>query len=116
MSTSAKPAIFNRPHPPVSNAPKVSTNGFSQTLSDFWLYNLEIPLDQIGLGNPNLRFLVVTLATAGLLWWIRPRAFFFEKTGKARPNRIADRDNPDSVVLDWVLFSIFMGSISVLIV
>jgi len=76
-----------------------SSSGFAQTLSDFWLYNLEIPLYQLGLGNPNIRFLVITLGTAGLLWWIRPKSFFFEKTGKPRPNRIAQRDNPDSVVL-----------------
>jgi len=92
------------------------SNGIMDKLAHLWFKHIQIPLHQIGLGNPNIRFIVVTCATAGLLWYLRPKAFFFEKTSQPRPSRIKDHTDPNAVVLDWILFSILMGSLSVLFV
>ena len=93
-----------------------AVDSFGSKISNFWFQYVEFPFIQLGLGNPNVRFLVVTLATAGLLWWLKPPAFFHPKTGKARPSVIRAGLVQDAVVLDWVLFSIFLGAVTVLFI
>lgn len=101
---------------PVATTPKIAVDQTSTKVADFWWEYVEYPFIQLGLGNPNVRFLVVTLATAGLLWLLKPRAFFHPQTGEARPSIIRAGRVPDAVILDWVLFSIFVGSLTVLFV
>jgi len=104
------------PKPSPTTPTTTNSNDIMQVVADLWFKYVQIPLYQIGLGNPNIRFIVVTCATAGLIWYLRPKAFFFEKTSQPRPSRIKDPSDPNAVVLDWILFSIFMGSISVLFI
>ena len=102
--------------PVATTTPKIAADQTGEKVADFWWDYVEYPFIQLGLGNPNVRFLVVTLATAGLLWLLKPRAFFHPQTGEARPSIIHAGHVPDAVILDWVLFSIFVGSLTVLFV
>lgn len=88
----------------------------TKEVDHFWWNYVEYPFISIGLGNPNLRFIAVTLVTAGLLWFLKPKAFFHPKTGKPRPSVIRAGFTPDAVILDWILFSIFIGSLTVLFI
>ena len=100
--------------PAVAPAPP-KVDPLAAKVSDFWWNYIELPLYQIGLQNPNLRFLAFTGATAALLWWFKPEGFFNEK-GKPRPSVVYDEKDPNAVIMDWAMFSLFIGFASVLFI
>ena len=89
---------------------------FTNKFGDFWFHYIEMPIQQLGLGSPSIRFTVFSLGSAVALFLLKPPGLFDQKTGKPLPWIVIDDKSPNAVLFDWVLLSLLIGSMSVLFI
>jgi len=84
-------------------------------IGEAWFKYVESPLSMLGLMTSKIsRFSFFTIAAGSAIWLMKPRGLF-DKDGKAKEWQVWS-DKADSVPMNWVVFSLFIGGLSILFI